>query len=584
MSDMAKTNCKKNYEDSATLNLPELQKTVSDSNKEDNCPSTSEVNSKFINDPYFSVNFCNIWKVRICKLLVPLKLALFVWFGAGATITTFIALFSKQRGLTVSNISVIYVISPFVQFLTTLIYGIISDKIGRSKPLLLMCLVGCIAVTILFLIAPRINTEKCSFLSANLECNSSGFNKFIVTANCSSSENFIQQYSCKCRSDTNSECLDKAACDNLIIEDFSNLSIYQNLDESNENANFCNFNETINLMQTSCAPGSGRSSCEILCILKDSEFCTYPNHDETLALVVQFILFFLFFVSHSSIYRFFDITSMFLVSVHAENYGQQRFWAILGSLLLPSLSGYIVDATSAVEGENNYTSALYVFIVGTLLTIITVWKLDVHIQPPGKLMWRKTTILLKNYDNLAFVFAVFILGTSWGFNQIFTFLYMGDLGSPGLLIGLLKSMNSLYGLPFLMTAQWWIKKIGTRNIIVLAFLAYAVQNIGLSFLINPWFSLLLETMSILTYHLSWVAVMQHCYDISPEGLRVTVNAFIGGLHFNFGRSSGSLIGGTIMSNLGGRVAHRVMGGICLVSAGMYSLFLFFNRRYIKCDS
>ncbi|GFV85902.1 uncharacterized protein TNCV_1422051 [Trichonephila clavipes] len=51
-------------------------------------------------------------------------------------------------------------------------------------------------------------------------------------------------------------------------------------------------------------------------------------------------------------------------------------------------------------------------------------------------------------------------------------------------------------------------------------------------------------------------------------------------HLSFslpGKSSGSLVGGLIMDAFDGRIAFRVMGIICLISAVLYALYLYIRR-------
>ncbi|KFM63074.1 Major facilitator superfamily domain-containing protein 6, partial [Stegodyphus mimosarum] len=214
-----------------------------------------------------------------------------------------------------------------------------------------------------------------------------------------------------------------------------------------------------------------------------------------------------------------------------------------------------------------------------IITLAIIYKLKVQINPPGRNMWRKSLNLLKNVDVISFICILFVLGTTWNFTKNFTNWFLVELNTPGILFGLIPAVNGMYGIPFLMTSKWWVQKIGSPNIFVLALLGYVCSAIGYSFLFNPWYSLLLEATSVFTFHLLWVTVILHSHKIAPEGMTATVISTAGGIHFNIGKGSGSLIGGLIMDSFGGRLAYRVIAVICLISAVMYGIYIYIRRIY-----
>lgn len=210
-----------------------------------------------------------------------------------------------------------------------------------------------------------------------------------------------------------------------------------------------------------------------------------------------------------------------------------------------------------------------------LLTVL--YKLEVQIRPPGKNMWRKSLNLLKNPDIITFVFVLIVLGTAWNFNKNFLFWYLEGMNSPSFLLGLINSISALYGLPFLIISHWWVKKIGTTNMFLLALLGYVASGVGYSLIYDPRMALLIEVSNIFTYHLLWVAVVVYCHSIAPEGLAATVISTAGGIHFSIGKGTGGLIGGHVMDSFGGRIAFRVMALICLTTAILYAIYLYAKK-------
>ncbi|GIX86044.1 MFS_1_like domain-containing protein [Caerostris darwini] len=139
-------------------------------------------------------------------------------------------------------------------------------------------------------------------------------------------------------------------------------------------------------------------------------------------------------------------------------------------------------------------------------------------------------------------------------------------------------MNSIYGLPFLYTSKWIVKKVGETNIFLLALLAHAVCYFGYSYLQVAWPAVLFELKSILTYHLLWVAVISYCTSVTPKGLLATVNTTAGSIHFVIGRITGGSLGGLLMSSFNGIIAFRVMAAVDVAFAFFYGLFLYCRRR------
>ncbi|GIX71219.1 MFS_1_like domain-containing protein [Caerostris extrusa] len=154
-----------------------------------------------------------------------------------------------------------------------------------------------------------------------------------------------------------------------------------------------------------------------------------------------------------------DVTTMFLCKEHNSDFGHERFFAIIGNVIISPIAGIIAEATSPIPGGKNYEGGLYLFVAMTTVLFVIIYKLPVRVVPPGEKMFKKSLKLIKNIDVVMFFIVIFILGTTWNFSKYFLFWYLEELQAPGLLIGMVTSVSALYGLPFLLTAKWWIKKL-----------------------------------------------------------------------------------------------------------------------------
>ncbi|GLG96438.1 Uncharacterized protein GBIM_03421 [Gryllus bimaculatus] len=72
--------------------------------------------------------------------LLTLKVTLFVLYGATASLLPYLTIHMQSIGLTVDEISVIYLALPFTTFLSPPVTGYLIDKFGRYKPVVVFTL------------------------------------------------------------------------------------------------------------------------------------------------------------------------------------------------------------------------------------------------------------------------------------------------------------------------------------------------------------------------------------------------------------------------------------------------------------
>lgn len=455
---------------------------------------------------------------------------------------TFLLIFFKQRGLTLKELSIIYVLSPLVQFFGPTICGIIADKLGRSKPVLILNLFLTILIVVGMLMVPSMSVVSCEPQLVKLKCHPNEFGRLIAKTSCDVNTDIIELVSCNvtCPDNVTQYCSGQ----NLICEmlegneDFRNLSLSVHVNWAYKLKSKCYYNVTSmshkNASYSWCNVPH-KMYCRINCTMNAEENCNEQNENRYIYLILNMILLILFFTVFSNTYRFLDVTAMCLVKEHKSDFGRERFFSIIGILIFSPLAGYIVDASTA-EGElKNYDAVFYFFIGLIFLMLAVIYKLKVSIRPPGKNMWKKSIYLLKKFDNIAFIMVLFVLGSAWGFSKNLTSWYLEGMKAQGFLLGLISSVSALYGLPFLLTSNWWVKKIGATQIFILGLVGYVASGIGYSYLLDPWLALLVEVTSIFTYHLLWVAVIVHSHSIAPEGLTATVIATAGGVHYSLGK-------------------------------------------------
>ncbi|XP_015908921.2 major facilitator superfamily domain-containing protein 6-A isoform X2 [Parasteatoda tepidariorum] len=511
-----------------------------------------------------TVNIFKKFKMSINRPLIPLKIFLFCFYGAGSFVTAFLTVHFKHHGMTLAELSTAYMISPIVQIGGTLLSGIIADKIGRSKPVLSANL----AITVLTMIGIMlIPSPKYINCNVQTEYNSSSNNN-VTNMKCDVGQ--LEENLCY------KQCINESSknySDQTTIKKGS-TSFEHVMNETIEIQNLC---RSKNFTMCKCNESNG-TLCSTVCPSEPDTKCYDESQRSTLS-KVTILLYILWMTAYSNSYRICDVTTMHLVTMHNADYGRQRLFCMVGNVIVSVLAGYLVKITTPIGGEKNYSTAFYLFISLISFCFLVVYKLDVQVKPPGRKMKKNAAILLKNPDILVFAFVVLILGTSWNFTNKFIFWYLEEMQAPSVLLGLIPAIGALYGLPFLFTSEWWMKTIGTTKFFIIGLLGYVLYCIGYSFLKDPWMSLLLESANIVTYHLLWVAVILKSHEMAPEGLTATVISAAGSIHFQLSKTSGSLIARFVMNNFGGPAAYRFVAGMCFVVAVFYSLYLYCRNCY-----
>ncbi|GIY36167.1 MFS_1_like domain-containing protein [Caerostris extrusa] len=312
-----------------------------------------------------------------------------------------------------------------------------------------------------------------------------------------------------------------------------------------------------------CSP-----SCESFAIV---------NKDRIMYVLLYIAIAILLCIAHENVFRCLDTVAMSMAKHHKADYGKQKLWCAIGSLVGPSLAALVVYITTFSNDQPNYESSLVLFVVLCVASLVFLPTVNLKRHEPAKKIWKATTVLFKNTDFLVFTFVLLVLGGTWGFQVNFKNVYLTSIGAPTYLVGVIDTFAALTGLPVLYTSKWLTNKIGNENIAVLSVLSYGIKCLGLSFLQTSWPAFLLELTSAINFYLFWVACMNFCTETSPEDLKSTVIAFAGSIHFSIGRALGSLGGGLLMSFYGGRIAFQVIAVVNIAVALFYGKYLHSKR-------
>ncbi|GFV85887.1 major facilitator superfamily domain-containing protein 6 [Trichonephila clavipes] len=427
-------------------------------------------------------------------------------------------------GLTIQEIFLMFSVIPVLQTIFTACAAVIADKFGKAKIILIcnLLIVGAAVLVLNFVL--HVKSPDCRNINANLYCDNENTTCTIDLALCKTNQTEMPLENCelKCLHMTNK-------CDgkNCQLQEQSentnfNKTIYGNISSFKNETIFCRFSANSN-SSSDIFPKQCKSNCSVTYLKSNIEECREETNGRLLTVFIYIIIITIFMTTYVNSYRFFDVTSMILVKELNADYGLVRFWEILGALAGPLLAG------AAIKMAPNSGD---------------------------------------------------VLGTSWGFRSIYKNWFLAEIGTPDYLLSLTDSAPSIYGLPFLFKSKWIVGKIGEVNVFVLSLITYGIGFIAYSYLQTAWLALLIEVTTAVNYQLLWVAVMNYCIKITPDGIVAIVSSTAGSIHFTIGRITGGSFGGFLMSSFGSRNAFRVVGIMNFVVAFLCGIYLYFRRKHL----
>ncbi|XP_022083262.1 major facilitator superfamily domain-containing protein 6-like [Acanthaster planci] len=169
----------------------------------------------------------------------------------------------------------------------------------------------------------------------------------------------------------------------------------------------------------------------------------------------------------------------------------------------------------------------------------------------------------------------------FGFGFLFTFLYwhLKDLGGPPTLFGVASIINHLSEVTGYFFSGWFIRKLGHIPVLCLGLSCFAVRFITVSYLVNPWGVLAVETLQGVTHALVWAASTSFIGSATSQKNRSSAQGILQGVYHGLGRGCGAIFGGVIISAYGSTVTFRSIGVTYVVV-----ILIFAFIQYMESDT
>ncbi|XP_055356213.1 uncharacterized protein LOC129601438 [Paramacrobiotus metropolitanus] len=544
-------------------------------------------------------------RLRVDPRLFSVKILVFMVYGGSAAILPFVTVHMKSLGISVTEIAVIMLLVPILSSIGPTLAGALADRLGNYKIVLVsFTLVSTFLHACMWFFVPAYgshtiitmgNHPLSSDFVMHLPCNNDyvHFDYTGVRApqgflpNNASIRPQILFYKCStncAKLSVDAVCLfdsrnvSNLRCQPLIgehvlvlndaIDDLSNTTFQMKNTKSRCYNQFPAWNVTV-------------TDCSITCKieLQNHTITTqipYGDRVTTLALYLTFR--FLSMTAFRGINPILDAAVLEYSKQHGADFGIQRLFASVGSVVIPPLSGWLTGLASTHCACPDYGPAFYLFAGMNLMAAVLICKMDIKVKQPQTQILRTMGIVLRNPNVTAFLVVVFFCGCGWGIILNYMFLFMEDdrdfqFSAPAWMLGLVNTVGYALGIPILFFSTQLIKKVGHENLLAIGILCYAGRFLAYSFTYNPWLIYPTEALTAWTF-LVFVLAPQYALKTAPKYLATLVGLF-GAANFGLGGGAGPLIAGLLIHYLGYRPAFRILALLLGVVGGVYLLVYHF---------
>lgn len=259
-----------------------------------------------------------------------------------------------------------------------------------------------------------------------------------------------------------------------------------------------------------------------------------------------------------------DSSTVDLLGEHKDQYGKLRLWGALGWGIAAPLLGWLIER-SGLRGA----FFGYVILMGTGLVV--AWRLPIGQASIRHKFWSGLRLMVTDWRWLVFSGAALVGGICSAMINSYLFLYLDSLGAGETLMGLALTFATFGELPVFFFSDRLLVRFGSRGVLLLSLLAYAVRTLGYSLIQVPWMALPVQLLNGMTFSAMWVAGITFADEMAPEGMEATAQGLFSGVMFGLGGTVGALLGGVLYEGLGAALMYRYAGVGMLVGAGLFAL-------------
>lgn len=579
------------------------------------------------------------WVDLVTKEFVAIKVLFFLIYGASMAMFPFLTLQARSLGITEKELGVVYAFNPVIAIIGPPLTGMLADKIGNFKAFLSLTMAasGCAALVFSAVPAARRTHHLPEQLVFSVACGDDGatilrpeapyhcdyrpllHNLSLALTNCSlchptsdvSGDETGPWSGAPCQGPGWAQCQgpEVVVAPQAMVISAANTSTTTTTALTTTALTTTAVNTTaLHILDGSCAGvsvlesaseatvkeaaytvGAREAACSLHCsaLLPREHLCTNTKTVEVLDPMITFWCYLMVRVLNgltlATSFTLFDGAAMAILKEHKGEYGLQRLYGNVGAIVVTPISGVLIDVVSDMSGSQDYSPAFYLYCGLKVLAAVLILFVDLDFRQPSNRVVKDFRFLLKQPEIIIFLLVMLISGTCFGLLDTFLFWLLQDMGAKKYLMGITVTVGSLAGIPTLIASEFFFKKLGHANTIILGFAFYVIRMLGYSFITNPWWVMPFEALECFTVSLMGAAAVSYAAALSTPSTLATLQGVYGGIHFGVGRGMGSLLGGFLMGPIGVRNTFRLMAVVCAVTCIAYFIInrLFFQKLQVE---
>ena len=234
----------------------------------------------------------------------------------------------------------------------------------------------------------------------------------------------------------------------------------------------------------------------------------------------------------------FNLANSEIVEFLGENsreFGKIRLWGPIGHMIAAPTTAVLVTHFHYVlcgEYQDNFAIAFIVIALMASCAFVSVTQLGSvkttgcsGIKEEGDDETPMTlAAFFARYQNLIFIIMTFLVGCFDGVVLTFGFWYTKTLDATvaTLVFGFSRMTCSAVSVVFLSSIGMCVKKTGYTGVTIFSMLLFVSWFVGMSFMKNPWFMLIFETIGYVAYAVGFTGFISYFGEVTPSHLTDTV--------------------------------------------------------------
>jgi len=283
----------------------------------------------------------------------------------------------------------------------------------------------------------------------------------------------------------------------------------------------------------------GKLNCfRATCILAALAFAVFPfigAHSFSIAAIILLMSLF-----YTPVLPLLDSIALDQIEAGDSSYSNIRFWgapgfglgAYVAGLLIPKIGIDAIFYLSAI-----FLVLMFISLAGLKELKSSSKSIDLEFRHIGKLFGTKMLP--------GFLFVIVIVATAQASSSFYLTIYLKEIGANSQTTGTAIGIQALSELPIYFIAPLLLKKLGSKNMLLISIFATVLRLFLYSVNSYPERVMFIETLNGITWALLWIAAVEFVNEAVPAQWRTTGQSLLWAAYFGAGSIAGNILSGRL---------------------------------------